>query len=142
MVFVIDDESAFKAPLDKVWKLVEAHNTDGAKIHPEMKNISQEEVGENAVILGWESDIQGRMVNSKLKITAFPPLGMAFEMLEGPMVGSKFFNYYTPKGATTAVTVVGDFSSPAMSGDQLKQAVLAFLEKGFNEDSDYLAKMR
>ena len=142
MVFIVDDGSVFEAPLDKVWKLVEAHNTDGPKIHPEMKNITQEEVSKNAVIIGWESDIQDRRVKSKMKITAYPPLGMTFELLEGPMTGSKFFNYYTPKGATTGVTVAGDFNSPVMTGDQLKQAVLAFLEQSFNEDSAYLATMR
>jgi hypothetical protein len=41
------------------------------------------------------------------------PLGLVVEALEGPIAGSKFFNYYTPKGNKTGVTVIGDFKSPS-----------------------------
>jgi hypothetical protein len=55
------------------------------------------------------------------------------------MSGSKFFNYYIPNGNKTGVTVVGDFKSPMIYDEnQLKQAVMSFLEQAFNEDSAYL----
>jgi len=34
MVFILDDEAYFNAPLDKIWKFLEAHGADGPKIHP------------------------------------------------------------------------------------------------------------
>ena len=78
-----------------------------------------------------------------MNFSLYPPLGLAIEALEGPIAGSKFFNYYTPKGSKTGVTVIGDFKSPMMSDDdQLRQAVLAFLEQAFNEDTAYLKTMR
>jgi hypothetical protein len=69
-------------------------------------------------------------------------LGVAIELLEGPMTGSKFFNYYIPNKNKTGVTVVGDFKSPIINDEaQLRQIVLSFLEQAFKEDSTYLKKM-
>ena len=48
MVFIVDEGSEFGAPLEKVWKLSEAHAKDAAKIHPSGKNYKTENVSENA----------------------------------------------------------------------------------------------
>lgn len=141
MVFIEDSGSFFEAPLDRIWKLAEAHNKELNKIHPAMKNSKSEMIGENSSIVSYESDVQGQTIKSRIKITMYYPLGMAFEMLEGPLAGSKFFNYYIPKGNRTGVTVVGEFKSPVMSDEMTKQTVLSFLEHGFSEDVAYLKKM-
>jgi len=141
MVYVEDLGSFFEAPIDKVWKLSQAHQTDLEKIHPDMKDSRTETVSETSNIVSYESDMQGQTIKNKIKITILYPLGMAFEFLEGPMAGSKFFNYYIPKGNRTGVNVVGDFVSPGMSDEMLKQTVLSFFEHGFNEDVAYLKKM-
>jgi hypothetical protein len=141
LVFIEDSGSFFEAPIDKIWKLAEAHNKELNKIHPAMKNSKAEMVSENSNIVSYESDMQGQTIKSRIKITTYYPLGMAFEMLEGPLAGSKFFNYYIPKGNRTGVTVVGEFKSPIMSDEMTKQAVLSFFEHGFNEDVEYLKKM-
>jgi len=142
MVLIVDEGSEFEAPLEKVWKLSEAHAKDAAKIHPAGKNHKTENVSEYAVIQSWESDMQGQTIKTKIRVTRFYPLGVAIELLEGPVAGSKFFNYYTPNGNRTGVTVVGDFKSPIMTDEnQLRQAVLSFLEQAFNEDSAYLRTM-
>jgi hypothetical protein len=142
MVFIVDEGSEFGAPLEKVWKLSEAHTKDAAKIHPGGKNYKTETVSENATIQSWESDMQGQTVKTKIKVTRFHPLGIAIELLEGAIAGSKFFNYYIPNGNKTGVTVVGDFKSSMMPDEnQLKQAVMSFLEQAFNEDSAYLKIM-
>ena len=140
-MFVEDSGSFFDAPIDKVWKLSQAHQTELEKIHPDMKNSKSEMISENSNIVSYDTNMQGQTIKNKIKITIHYPLGMAFEFLEGPMTGSKFFNYYTPKGNRTGVTVVGDFTSPSMSDEMLKQAVLSFFEHGFNEDVAYLKKM-
>lgn len=142
MVHIVDAGSEFEAPLERVWKLSEAHAKDAAKIHPAGKNHKTENVSENAVIQSWESDMQGQTIKTKIRVTRFYPLGVAIELLEGPVAGSKFFNYYIPNGNRTGVTVVGDFKSPIMTDEnQLRQAVLSFLEQAFNEDSAYLKTM-
>ena len=141
MVFIIDEGSEFDAPLDKVWKLNQAHITDATKIHTNGKNRKSEMINENTAITSWESDMQGQTVKTKMKLSIYSPIGLAIEVLEGPMAGSKFFNYYTPKGNKTGVTVVGDFKSPGMSDDQIRQTVFAFLEQAFNEDNTHIKTM-
>jgi hypothetical protein len=141
-VFIEDSGSYFEAPIDKIWKLAEAHWKELHKIHPAMKNSKSEMTSENSSIVSYDTDMQGQTIKNRIKITTHYPLGMTFEMLEGPMAGSKFYNYYIPKGNRTGVTVVGDFKSPDMSEEMIKQAVLSFLEHGFNEDVAYLKTMK
>jgi len=141
VVFIEDSGSHFEASLDRVWRLIEAHGKDGGIMHPGMKNMKLEMINDNTMINSYESDMAGQTIKNKIKITMYPPLGLAIEMLEGPLAGSKFFNYLTPKGNRTGVTVVGDFKSTMMSDEQIKQTVLSFLEQVFNEDVAYLKKM-
>ncbi len=142
MVFILDEGSHYEAPIDRVVKLLQSHMTEPASIHPNVKNLKLETVSENIVIGSAEIGVQGRMVSSKVRYTMFPPLGVALEQLEGPMAGSKYFFYYIPKGDRTGVTAVGEFKSPIMSDDQLKQAVQAYLEQAFKEDTAYLKVMQ
>jgi hypothetical protein len=87
--------------------------------------------------------MNGQTIKIKAKGTIYYPLGMAFEILEGPFSGSKFFNYYIPKDNNkTSVNIVGDFRSNVISDDEhLKSAVIGFLEKVYNEDVAYLTKI-
>ena len=142
MLRVVDDGSHFEAPLDKVWKLIELHATELAKIHPEAHNPKMEEGGENQGIITWDSEIQGNPVKMKIRVTSLPPFAQTIEFLDGPMTGSKLVNYYTPKGNRTGVTVVGDFQSPMLPESQLEGAVHEFLDNGFDQDSAYLKQMR
>lgn len=142
MVFILDNESFFNAPLDTVWKLWRAHVTDGERIHPDNRNQIWQKVGENSFVVSWENEVQGQTVKGKAKIVEYVPLGQAFEVLEGPMAGSKWFNFYIPAGDRTRVILAGKWTSPIMPDDQLKQMVPQFNEKTFNEDVTYLSKMR
>ncbi len=142
MVFIEDAGSEFDAPLDVVWKLNQAHATDSAKIHPNSRNHMMEQINETTFIMAWEDVApDGQIIKTKARGSVHAPLGTMFEILEGPLTGSQFFNYYTPKGSKTGVTVVGEFKSPVMPDDELKVAVLAFLERAFNEDSAYLKQV-
>ena len=141
MVFIEDSGSYFEASLDRVWRLIEAHGKDGAKIHPGMKNMKLEMINDNTMINTYESDMKGQTIKNKIKNTMYHPAGMVLEMLEGPLAGSKFFNYFIPNGNRTGVTVVGEFKSTMMSDEQIKQTVLSILEQVFNEDAAYLKTM-
>jgi hypothetical protein len=46
------------------------------------------------------------MIKNKMQFTAIPPLGVAIEVLKGPLEGSKAFTYFMPKEGTTGVTVL------------------------------------
>jgi hypothetical protein len=49
MIFIEDREGIFNTSIDKVWKLVQEHVADGAKIHPGFKNITTEMEHENTL---------------------------------------------------------------------------------------------
>ena len=146
MVFIEDTGGIYDAPLDLVWKLGEAHAKEGNKVHPNTRNNRTEMLNENTFLSSWEEeDRNGQVIKIKVKGTIYYPVGIASEILDGTFSGSKFFSYYMPKDNNnrTAVTVVGDFKSPTISDDeQLKSAVLSFLDKGFDEDVAYLKKMQ
>ena len=138
MVFIVDEGSRFKAPLDKVWKL---NQSEGQHSHPSLRNMSGEMEGEH-MILSYETKMpDGSWVKQKARSTAFPPLGVVYETIEGPMAGSKSFQFYTPKGKETGVTVVGEFVSKGANDSDVKKGVMAFLSAVFDEDQKNLSKM-
>jgi hypothetical protein len=147
MVFIEDREGVYDAPIDKVWKLTQAHATDCASIHPGFKNIMIETVGENDFITTWEEDINGQIRKMKEKGTVFYPLGVAYEFIDGPFMGSKYFVYYVPQeDDKTRVIMAGDFKSaptdPTVDDEgKLRSIVLSAFEKVFDEDRAYLKNM-
>ena len=144
MVFVEDSGSVFDAQLDMVWKLGEAHIKEGNRIHPNTRNNKSEILNETTFINSWEQvdDANGQNIRMKIRGTMYYPLGIAFEILEGPFVDSKYFVYYIPiDNNKTGVTVVGDFKSNMIPEDKIKPIVLGFSERVFNEDVAYLKTM-
>ena len=144
MVFVEDSGSVFDAQLDMVWKLGEAHIKEGNRIHPNTRNNKSEILNETTFINSWEQvdDANGQNIRMKIRGTIYYPLGIAFEILEGPFVDSKYFVYYIPiDNYKTGVTVVGDFKSNIIPEDKIKPIVLGFSERVFNEDVAYLNTM-
>ena len=147
MVFIEDRESIFDAPIDKVWRLAKAHSSEGSKIHPSFKNIETRMLNDNTFINSWYENIHEQAIKIKMKGTLFYPLGIAFEMIEGPFAGSTYFIYYVPTSDNkTKVVVAGEFRSasidPTVGDDErLRSIVLSTLEKVFDEDCAYLKNM-
>ena len=148
MVFIEDREGVFDTSIDNVWKLVQAHITDCSKIHPRFKNIITDMESENVFICTWEEDINGQTRKMKEKVTIFYPLGVAYEFVGWPFIGSKYFVYYVPQEDNkTKVIMAGDFklaSQPNFSinnEEDQRSIVLSAFEKVFNEDCTYLKNM-
>src|SRR5580658_9952686 len=116
MVFIKDEGSVFKAPLQKIWEL---NSSEGKHNHPSLKDSKVEPVSENVMMLSYGVDMGGSTIRVKTRVTLVPPLGELFETLDGPLAGSKSFQFYTPRGGETGVTTIGDFRSPVMSDDQI-----------------------
>ncbi len=148
MVFIEDREGVFDAPIDKVWRLAQAHATEGSKIHPGAKNVVTEMLSENTFVNGWDQEMNGQTIRIKIKGTIFYPLGVAFETIEGPFTGSTYFTYYIPTADNkTNVVVAGEFISksidPTVGDDEkLRSIVLSTFEKVFDEDYAYLKNMQ
>ncbi len=138
MVFILDEGSVFKAPLDKIWKL---NQSEGEHSHPSLRNMEAGQEGEHPVVSYETGMPDGTWAKNKVKLTVFPPLCVLYETVEGPMAGSRSVQYYTPKGNDTGVTVVGHWTAKGITDDQLRQAVMAFLDTVFKEDQINLTKM-
>jgi hypothetical protein len=145
MVFIVCEGNEFEGTLDKVWKLNEVLMKEPAKVHQNTINYNVEIVNKNTTIQSWQTaaNIDNQMTKNKMQFTAYHPLGVAIEVLEGPLEGSKAFTYFIPneKTTTTAVTVVGNFKSKILSDEQLRQQVSSMVENSFKEENVYLKKM-
>jgi hypothetical protein len=133
MVHLKDEGSHFDAPLDTVWKYLQAPDAHGPS-HRTTRNQQIKPLGENSMLVTMEQNMNGTWVRVANRITVMPPLGMAIEVLEGPMAGSKMFNVYTAKGHKTGIDVYGEFVSAQVPAPQLEPMVRGFLDTIFAED--------
>lgn len=80
----------------------------------------------------------------EIKATIFYPIGIAFEILEGPFIGSKYFIYYIPlkNENKTKIVVTGEFKSIFLNEQKLKESVFKNLQKVFDEDCKYLTTIK
>lgn len=136
MVFVRDQGSEFAAPLKEVWEFVssgDAHS--GAHAH---RSVTRQRNSEASGTYTWEQPFDGADVRFSMRWTSFWPLGIGYEVLEGPFEGSRFFLIYEAKGERTGVEVVGEFVSPTLANDEIEPAVRRFFETEFDQDSEGL----
>jgi hypothetical protein len=130
----MDEGSTFDAPIDKVWKYL---SSDQHR-HPSVKLLNRE-VNGNTVVLTSERNIMGKTMLVKVKNTLYPPFGMVQEHIEGPLKGSRAFQYYIPRGGKTGVCVVGDYVMQGMDDEQsVRQVVLQQAQTVFDEDNSNL----
>jgi hypothetical protein len=139
MVHIVDEGSQFDVPIETIWKFLQAPDDHGAS-HPDHKNLQARPLADGKLQVAWEQEMEGRPVKVVNHISMFPPLGIAIEMVEGPLAGSKFFNFYTPHGAKTAVTIVGDFRSPSVPENRIEPIVRQNFEHVFTQDTAALKK--
>jgi hypothetical protein len=135
MARISDQEgSKFDAPLDVVWKYLQHPEAHG-NAHKGSRNREMKPLTETSFVVSWEQNMNGKWVKVANRITVYPPLGMAAEAIEGPMMGSKMFTVYTPHGAKTEVSVFGEMQAAGVPPAQLEPTVRGFWEMAFNEDS-------
>jgi hypothetical protein len=140
VVFILDQGSVFDAPLEKIWRLF---STPSEHKHPSMKNLKVERTPDPAVrLMEWEGESQGTVFPIKWRMIFFPPIGFVIDYLEGPLAGSKEFEYYVPMGDKTGITCVGEFKGAGISDAKLRAAVMDLYEQAFREDQDNLARMK
>ncbi|MDG6988640.1 MAG: hypothetical protein JRN21_04865 [Nitrososphaerota archaeon] len=137
--FVLDEGGVFKAPMEKIWRL----HSSPEHVHPSDPDAVFERAGEGVTYIRATLTLKdGTRVKNEMKLTAYPPLGFSFEWLEGLFAGSKEFSFYLPQGGETGVTSVGEWTSPTLSPEQVKPAVLQVMETLYEEDQANLARMK
>ena len=70
-----------------------------------------------------------------MRISAFPPVSMVTEWLEGVLAGSKLLYVYSPAGEKTRIDVYGEFTSASLPPEKVESAVREFLETEFAADA-------
>jgi len=136
MVYIVDEGSELDMPLEKLWEYLPSES------HKHSAKVISREVQGNVITLTSERDVNGKTVRSKLRLTMYPPLGVAQEHLEGPTAGSKVFSYYTRKGNKTAITVVGDYKMAGANDEDTRNAVMQMLGWSFDEDVANIKSMK
>jgi len=136
MVYIFDEGSVFDMPIEKIWEYLPSES------HRHSAKVVSREVQGNVITLTSEREVDGKVVRSKLRLTMYPPLGVAQEHLEGPTAGSKVFSFYTRKGKKTAITVVGEYKMAGASDQDTKKAVMQMLGRSFDEDVANLKSMK
>jgi len=139
MVFVRDEGSVYNAPVEDVWRFLSLSDAHSDAHHH--RAVERTTLPGNSGEYSWEQDFEGASERFAMRWTAFPLFGIAYEVLAGPFVGSKFFVYYRPRGSKTRVTIVGDFVSPKIPANRLEASVLAFFAREFEQDSAAIARM-
>ncbi len=134
MVHIHDEGSEFDASIDNIWKYLGTPEVHGPA-HKSRRNVQVKPVNDNTVHVEFEQQVGDQWVKVRNRVTTFPPVGNAVEMLDGPLGGSKFLTYYTPKGTKTGITVIGEFVSKTLPPAQVEAAALRALETSFNEDN-------
>src|SRR5208282_5759556 len=133
MVFVRDEGSVYNAPLEEVWGFV-GSGTAHSEAHHHRK-VERKTLPGNSGEYTWEQDFEGKSERFTMRWTSFPLFGIAYEVLEGPFAGSKFFVYYRPRGTKTRVTIVGDFVSPTIPPARLFRSRVRAGQRGDHLDS-------
>ncbi|MCI4362923.1 MAG: hypothetical protein L3K13_01265 [Thermoplasmata archaeon] len=132
MVFLVDKGGVFDAPVEEVWMyLASGEEHSQAHLHEAVRRVAH---SPNSLTYSWEQRFDGEPVRFAMRSTSFAPVGIAYEVLEGPFTGSSFFVYYAPRGDRTSVTVVGEFLSPTIPPSHVAAAVERFLALEFEQD--------
>jgi len=133
MVAFRDEGGEFPGPLEAVWAFVGSGDTHSGAHH--LANVERERLSERQGQYSWTQRFRGAPTRFGMRWSSFYPLGLAYEVLEGPFLGSVFFLFYEAKGPRTAVSIAGDFRSPSLPERDLLSAVKEFFDQEFEDDT-------
>ena len=81
---------------DAVWDFLMPPDKDGRSAN-RSRNLKVQQVSDDEMRISWEQKLNGNWLRTVSRVTQYPPEGFVVEITEGPMAGSKFFNYYSSK---------------------------------------------
>jgi hypothetical protein len=134
MVWIEDRGSTFDAPIDFVWKYLEAgegHN----RAHKTTRNGKFGKVSEITFTYEAERNWRGKWAPDRMRLTVVGPVAIVTEWLEGALAGSKFVYLYAPEGDKTRVDVYGEFTSKTLPPGEVEAAAREFLDTEFEADA-------
>ena len=82
VVYILDEGSVFDMPLDRLWEFLPSEATT-------LGEARKQGVAGKRPHGHEREDLDGKTARSKLKMTMYPPLGVAQEHIEGPAAGPR-----------------------------------------------------
>ena len=130
----IRDDGVFDVPMDRLWKYI----NDAPNHKHQSINLGQP-VSTKGNVMTFKAKAlnpDGKTWRTETMVmTMNAPQGHTFEVLDGPMKGSKYTHTYTSQGSKTKVVVEGDFMIAGADDATVRKAVLGNFAQVFNEDS-------
>lgn len=140
MVFLEDRGSRYDASLDEVWEFLSS--PEEHTIAHRHRNVQRDLTSEREGTYSWEQPFDGAPARFSMHWRSFHPVGIVYDVLDGPFTGSRFFLYYLPHDGSTEVVVAGDFVSPTLPPADVPRAVERFFRLEFEQDSAAIAARR
>jgi hypothetical protein len=139
-VFFRDVGGIFDAPIGVTWKYFFEGGKDHDDAHAKRsRNFKFKSISEGVSEMSQERKKHNHWTGETIQMTNLAPLGYVFEMLKGPITGSKFVYIYTPKSDNkTQVDVYAYLKSRSIPKNRLKQEVRGDLGVDFKEDAPAL----
>lgn len=131
-MLVRDEGGVFGAPLEAVWRFV-GSGVGHSEAHAH-RRVRRRIFTPSSGRYSWEQEFDGRNARFTMRWRAFVPVGVVYDVLDGPFTGSRFILYYTPRGRRTEVGIVGEFRSPTLPPKQIPAAVRRFFAREFEQD--------
>jgi hypothetical protein len=138
------DDGVFDAPVDKVWKLIQAHNDPKNKIHAGILSMSGKPQPDGSVLADLTTPgPDGKPMAHKWRFIMKPPHTQTVEMVEGPMKGSWMTTTYLPEGSKTRAVTVAEWRVQGVNDEAtLRKMANDFFDGGFEEDSKFLRTIK
>jgi hypothetical protein len=144
MVRYYSDDGVFDAPVNKVWKLIDAHSDPNNKIHAALVGSKGGPQPDGSVKL--EMTIRGpdgKTHTQQWRLLHNRPHSQTVEFVDGPFRGSWQTTAYIPEGNRTRCITVAEWKvqGVADSAATLKMAN-EFFDNGFEEDQRFLKTLK
>ncbi|HVL87166.1 MAG TPA: hypothetical protein VM681_04035 [Candidatus Thermoplasmatota archaeon] len=140
MVRYYSDDGVFDGPVQKVWRLIEAHGERLAEIHPNVvshKGIPQADGSTRLDVVTRMPD--GTKVGHTWRILFRPPYSQIIEILDGPLKGSWMTITYVPEGNRTRAVTVSEYRVQGVTDEStLQKMAQEYFDGAYDEDARFL----
>lgn len=138
------DDGILDGPVDKVWRLINAHNDPKNKIHGGIVSMTGKPQPDGSVVADLVTKgPDGKNVNQKWRFVMKPPHTQTVEMIDGPMKGSWMTTTYVPEGNKTRLVTVAEWKVQGVTDEStLRKMADDFFDNGFEEDTRFFKTLK
>ena len=144
MVRYYSDDGVLDAPLNKVWKLIEAHGEHATEIHTNLVSAKASPKPDGTMQAEWVTKgPDGKNATHKLHMAIKAPFSQTVDFTDGPLKGSWMTTTYIAEGNKTRCITAAEWRVQGITDPAaLLKAATEFFDGGFEADSRYLKTMK